>query len=628
MGNKFNGNALQLPFDGHSCVLAAKLGIDISIGDLLCFDDSTSTVIPMDYVVVGVNDTLANIEENFVGVAVQANTNWNPTAGFPAFPQKGFFGITCHTEIVYLADVDLNTFKFGELVQPVVGNPTKVAKCSNNDVAIGFVIGDYTTAATNKIRVRLISGRYSPYTNQNLQGPMNSSIASGSITATQIASGQVVKGLTAGINVTISGNASDNYTINSVIGSGNVSSGMLANNSVVSGSIGSGQIGASHIASGVIPPSFSLTSGIVQSGNLGNNSVVSGSIASGSIGKFHVSSGAVVKGLTQGTNVTITADANDVYTINSTGGGASAVDLSNQFRLSVTSGVAIDANVTSGAATIFMVPYTGNKIALFSGNVWGNVYASGSVSIATSALSSGQVYDIFAYNNAGTPALEYSAAYTTGVASGGISGANTRTDALNYVNGIPLKNSDTTRRLVATVLGFTSGQTSMTDHTKGLANADNQIPMNMTNFYGVSHTFANLTTSGHTNYQSVNNAPSNQVRFVSCFNGIACDIAGQPSNMTKATGAIGTLSCVSYFGNNITLTSGQTTAPAGQNAVWLPAATTNTNATNDPAANKSTGKVNFNTLQGYNVAYPIEYNTASGSMGLGSVITHATTNCL
>lgn len=568
MGNKFNGNALQLPFDGHSCVLAAKLGIDISIGDLLCFDDSTSTVIPMDNVVVGVNDTLVNIEENFVGVAVQANTNWNPTAGFPAFPQKGFFGITCHTEIVYLADVDLDTFKFGELVQPVVGNATKVAKCSNNDVAIGFVIGDYTTAATNKIRVRLISGRYSPYTNQNLQGPVTASVASGSITATQIASGAVIKSLTAGTNITISGNINNNYTINSVISSGNVINTMIA-------------------------------------------------------------SGAVVKGLTQGTNITISADANDNYTINSTGGGgASAVDLSNQFRLSVTSGVAIDSNVTSGAALIHLVPYTGNKIALFSGSVWGAVYSSGAVNIATSALSSGQVYDIFAYNNAGSPALEYSAAYTTGVASGGISGANTRTDALNYVNGIPLKNGDNTRRLVGTVLGFTSGQTSMTEHTKGLANADNQIPMNMTNFYGVSHSFVNLTTSGHTNYQSVNNAPSNQCRFVSCFNGISSDVGGQPSNMTRAAGAIGTLSCVSYYGNNIILTSGQTTAPSGGNAVWLPAATTNTNATNDAAANKSTGKVNFNTLQGYNVVYPIEYNTASGTMGLGSVITNATTNCL
>ena len=500
----------------------------------------------------GVNDTAGAIAASFAGVAIQTHTSWNSTGGYPSFPAllgDSFYGITVNTEVIYNANCDSATYSFGTLVQGVVGDPKKVEVATGPENAIGFVIADYSAAPTTKIRIRLISGKYSPYSNRELTLPAAGSIttnmiASGAITANLIASGAIIAGdiangaVTSGkiasgaigsvhissggvasfniasgsitanhiasgavINADIEDNAVTSgkiapYTIGAIhisnggILSGNIASGqvsnnhlssgaaignlaaasignsLLANNSVTSGNIASGQVSNNHLSSGAAIGN--ILSGTITNIMLANNSVTSGDIASGAIGKFHIASGQVVKGLTQGTNVTITADANDVYTINATGGGGGTSDVSlmNQFRLSVTSGVAVDNSVTSGASTIYLNPYIGNRIALFSGGVWGNCYSSGNVSIATSSLASGNVYDIFCYNNAGVPALEYSAAYVGGISSGGLTGPNVRTDAISYLNGIPVKNSDNTRRLIGTVLGFTSGQTSMTNETK------------------------------------------------------------------------------------------------------------------------------------------------------------------
>ena len=420
-------------------------------------------------------------------------------------------------------------------------------------------MADYTTKQTNKIRVKLISAKYSPYTNEQLTN--TSLIASGSITATEIASGAVIKGLTAGTNITLSANNAENYTVNAIISSGYITANQI-------------------------------------------------------------SSGAVVKGLTAGTNINLSADNNGNYTVNSTGGN---VDLTNQFRLSVTSGISVDNSVTSGASTIYLVPHIGNKVALFSGGIWGNCYSSGNVSIATSTLSSGNVHDIFCYNNNGVPALEYSSAYVGGVSSGGLTGPNVRTDSITYRNGIPVKSSDNTRRLIGTVLGFTSGQTSMTMHTKGLANYDNPVQMNLECMYGNIHTFTN--TSGAITYRVVDNAPTCHVRWVSCISGTASHIDGQPSAMAKSTGAVGVYACISYAGNNITLMSGAFYGPAVQFA-WLPCSTTNTNTFNDPSVAKAVGKTPIQHALGYNVSYPIEYMTASGGMNLPLILTNATVNGL
>ena len=753
MGKTFNGNDIILPFANAGVVLAAPVGTEISIGDFVCYKND-NTIIPFDVIEAGVNDTAGAIAASFAGVAIQTHTSWNSTGGYPSFPAllgDSFYGITVNTEVIYNANCDSATYSFGTLVQGVVGDPKKVEVATGPENAIGFVIADYSAAPTTKIRIRLISGKYSPYSNRELTLPAAGSIttnmiASGAITANLIASGAIIAGdiangaVTSGkiasgaigsvhissggvasfniasgsitanhiasgavINADIEDNAVTSgkiapYTIGAIhisnggILSGNIASGqisnnhlssgaaignlatasignsLLANNSILSGNIASGQISNNHLSSGAAISNLaaasignsllannSVTSGNIASGQvsnnhlssgaaignilsgtitnimLANNSVTSGDIASGAIGKFHIASGQVVKGLTQGTNVTITADANDVYTINATGGGGGTSDVSlmNQFRLSVTSGVAVDNSVTSGASTIYLNPYIGNRIALFSGGVWGNCYSSGNVSIATSSLASGNVYDIFCYNNAGVPALEYSAAYVGGISSGGLTGPNVRTDAISYLNGIPVKNSDNTRRLIGTVLGFTSGQTSMTNETKGIANYDNQIEMNLINYVSNTNTFNN--TSGAIHYQVYNNLFNCHVRWVSCTSGMTSHVDGQPSNMSRQPSSNGTHAAVSYYGTGITLRSGQVTGPnqtGAFNYAWLPASLTPNNTTNDPSQNKAVGKTFINNVLGYNTCYPITYCTASGTFGCNSILTCATVNGL
>ena len=714
MGKTFNGNDIILPFANAGVVLAAPVGTEISIGDFVCYKND-NTIIPFDVIEAGVNDTAGAIAASFAGVAIQTHTSWNSTGGYPSFPAllgDSFYGITVNTEVIYNANCDSATYSFGTLVQGVVGDPKKVEVATGPENAIGFVIADYSAAPTTKIRIRLISGKYSPYSNRELTLPAAGSIttnmiASGAITANLIASGAIIAGdiangaVTSGkiasgaigsvhissggvasfniasgsitanhiasgavINADIEDNAVTSgkiapYTIGAIhisnggILSGNIASGqisnnhlssgaaisnlaaasignsLLANNSVTSGNIASGQVSNNHLSSGAAIGN--ILSGTITNIMLANNSVTSGDIASGAIGKFHIASGQVVKGLTQGTNVTITADANDVYTINATGGGGGTSDVSlmNQFRLSVTSGVAVDNSVTSGASTIYLNPYIGNRIALFSGGVWGNCYSSGNVSIATSSLASGNVYDIFCYNNAGVPALEYSAAYVGGISSGGLTGPNVRTDAISYLNGIPVKNSDNTRRLIGTVLGFTSGQTSMTNETKGIANYDNQIEMNLINYVSNTNTFNN--TSGAIHYQVYNNLFNCHVRWVSCTSGMTSHVDGQPSNMSRQPSSNGTHAAVSYYGTGITLRSGQVTGPnqtGAFNYAWLPASLTPNNTTNDPSQNKAVGKTFINNVLGYNTCYPITYCTASGTFGCNSILTCATVNGL
>jgi hypothetical protein len=187
---------------------------------------------------------------------------------------------------------------------------------------------------------------------------------------------------------------------NNIIFSGNVNSGVIGTFHLASGvlstaTLGSGQVTSGVIASGTVNQ-FALSSGAVNSGHIGNAAVVSGSIASGSISKFQIASGQVVKGLAQGTSITITADANDVFTINAVvSGGMAPLIVSS--GLSFSSGSYFDGTqsgaiigINSGGITSQLIAnnaIVSGKIA--SGSIGVFQLASGVISTAT--LGSGQV---------------------------------------------------------------------------------------------------------------------------------------------------------------------------------------------------------------------------------------------
>lgn len=141
----------------------------------------------------------------------------------------------------------------------------------------------------------------------------------------------------------------------------------------------------------------------------------------------------------------------------------------NDFRLSLTTGVPVtSADVTGASAvTIYAVPYKGNRIALFDANGNATVYTSAQFSIAVPATTN-QMYDIFAYSNAGVPTLEL-LAWTNDT---------TRATAIVLTTtGSYTKSGDLTRRYVGSFrTGAVSGQTEDSVTKRFLWNLYHQKP--------------------------------------------------------------------------------------------------------------------------------------------------------
>jgi hypothetical protein len=119
-----------------------------------------------------------------------------------------------------------------------------------------------------------------------------------------------------------------------------------------------------------------------------------------------------------------------------------------EFRLTLTTAVPVTTTDVTAATTIYFSPYKGSRIALYDGTNW-NMRSSAEFSIAVPATTS-QMYDIFCYDNAGTPTLEL-LAWTNDT---------TRATALVTQNGVLCKTGVLTRRYVGSFRTTTvSGQT-------------------------------------------------------------------------------------------------------------------------------------------------------------------------
>lgn len=120
------------------------------------------------------------------------------------------------------------------------------------------------------------------------------------------------------------------------------------------------------------------------------------------------------------------------------------------FRLTLTSGTPVTTNDVTGATTIYCTPYTSNTITLFDGTNW-NIRTSNEISLALGTLTAALPYDVFCYDNANVPTLEFTA----------WSNSTTRATALVYQDGVLVKSGATTRRYLGTF--YTTATTTTED---------------------------------------------------------------------------------------------------------------------------------------------------------------------
>lgn len=135
-------------------------------------------------------------------------------------------------------------------------------------------------------------------------------------------------------------------------------------------------------------------------------------------------------------------------------------------RLTLESGVPISTTDQTAKTTVYFTPYKGATIALYGSGMWSTLsFTETSLTVPSTTDTN---FDIFAYDNSGTLALE-AVDWTNDT---------TRATALVLQDGIKVKTGETAKRYLGT--GRTtgvSGQTQFTESSKLLWNYYNRLPV-------------------------------------------------------------------------------------------------------------------------------------------------------
>lgn len=184
-------------------------------------------------------------------------------------------------------------------------------------------------------------------------------------------------------------------------------------------------------------------------------------------------------GITTGTTRTITLpDANftpaqagvnaDITSLSALTSTPYAQDVMD-FRLTLTTGLPVTIADVIGATTIYCTPYKGKSIALYDGSTRWNVRQSAEFSLALGTITSALPYDVFCYDNAGIPTLEF-LAWTN---------ATSRATNLVYQDGILSKTGALTRRYLGTFYTTSTTQTEDSAAKRDLWNYYNRVARTM-----------------------------------------------------------------------------------------------------------------------------------------------------
>ena len=167
------------------------------------------------------------------------------------------------------------------------------------------------------------------------------------------------------------------------------------------------------------------------------------------------------------------------------------------FRLTLTTALPVTTADVTGATTIYCTPYKGNQIALYTGSAW-VTRSSAEFSLALGTLTSGKPYDVFCYDNAGTPTLEF-LVWTNDT---------TRATALAYQDGVLVKSGATTRRYLGTFYTTSTTETEDSKANRYLWNYYNRSNRSMRRVDAGTWTYTTLT------YRQANNSTANQLNMV------------------------------------------------------------------------------------------------------------------
>lgn len=141
----------------------------------------------------------------------------------------------------------------------------------------------------------------------------------------------------------------------------------------------------------------------------------------------------------------------------------SAIDTVNA-RCSLTSGTPVTTSDVTAAATVYVEPYKGNRIALYDGATW-NLRTVTEVAVAV-PIAASTLYDLFSYDNATTPTYE-TLAWTNDT---------TRATPLTTQDGVLVKTGATTRRYLCSFRTTTvAGQTEDSAARRLLFNYYNRV---------------------------------------------------------------------------------------------------------------------------------------------------------
>jgi len=169
-------------------------------------------------------------------------------------------------------------------------------------------------------------------------------------------------------------------------------------------------------------------------------------------------------------------------------------------RLTLTSATPVTTTDVTAATTLYLTPYKGYDIDIYSGSVWVR-FQQTELSISNGGLSASTPYDVFIQYNSGTPQLSLTA-WTN---------ATTRATALAYQNGVLVLSGTTTSRYLGTV--YMDGSTKFNDAATGAGRT-------VWNYYNrVNKQMVRQETTNQWNYttatyREANGSSSNQLNFV------------------------------------------------------------------------------------------------------------------